>query len=565
MASITPLLIRVREIHSRLLGHLHDTAAHAGGGGVEDHGDLTGRDAADSHPLAAITGLVAALADRVLNSDARLSDQRVPTDGSVTDAKVAAGAGIAKSKLAALAIVDADVAAGAAIAESKLSLASDAAAGTASRRTLGTGATQAAAGNHGPHHANHNDLASRSAADAHPTSAVTGLDAALASKADAHSHPYVSTGLFTAKGDLIVRDGTGAIVRLPVSGVNGRVLTEDSSAAGGVSWQTPATGVTDHGGLTGLADNDHPQYVLGTAHTKAAHDALALAHSSLAGLAGDAHPDLLTDGRFQTAYDARYNIGQKAVTDLPGTYPVGVSHFNADGSGWPASSTSNVITFKYGSNQRVLQLNIYRGLGDRALPSVYARGVDGSTGDGAWGAWKALDDHAALSNLASDHHTQYYNAARLATEMEAWAPQNQVLITSDSNVTLAANYEMLTDNANANGVSLTLPSGWGSFMAQFHGFVTVQFNQLARAVGLLVFDLEMDDGAGFIALENHEVSAFHENTATHIRIPVPISYTRPTVTANRNVRLRVSTYTPAAGAAIVRADCQLRVTKFRLT
>jgi len=45
-------------------------------------------------------------------------------------------------------IVDADVNAAAAIAESKLSLASDAASGTASRRTLGTGATQAAPGNH---------------------------------------------------------------------------------------------------------------------------------------------------------------------------------------------------------------------------------------------------------------------------------------------------------------------------------------------------------------------------------------------------------------------------------
>ena len=44
-------------------------------------------------------------------------------------------------------IVDADVNAAAAIAESKLNLASDAAAGTASRRSLGTGATQAAAGN----------------------------------------------------------------------------------------------------------------------------------------------------------------------------------------------------------------------------------------------------------------------------------------------------------------------------------------------------------------------------------------------------------------------------------
>ena len=63
---------------------------------------------------------------RALLDDARLSDQRVPTDGSVTDVKVAAGA---------------------AIAEAKLALASDAAAGVASRRTLGTGALQASAGN----------------------------------------------------------------------------------------------------------------------------------------------------------------------------------------------------------------------------------------------------------------------------------------------------------------------------------------------------------------------------------------------------------------------------------
>jgi hypothetical protein len=58
-------------------------------------------------------------------------------------------AGTATSpQIASGAIVDADVNASAAIAESKLSLASDAAAGVASRRTLGTGATQAAAGNH---------------------------------------------------------------------------------------------------------------------------------------------------------------------------------------------------------------------------------------------------------------------------------------------------------------------------------------------------------------------------------------------------------------------------------
>ncbi len=62
----------------------------------------------------------------VAGNDARLTDQRVPTDGSVTDLKVAGGAGIAETKLA---------------------LASDAAAGTPSRRSLGAGATQAMPGN----------------------------------------------------------------------------------------------------------------------------------------------------------------------------------------------------------------------------------------------------------------------------------------------------------------------------------------------------------------------------------------------------------------------------------
>lgn len=62
----------------------------------------------------------------VLGDDPRLSDARAVADGSVTNAKVSATA---------------------AIAESKLALASDGAAAVATRRTLGTGAQQAAAGN----------------------------------------------------------------------------------------------------------------------------------------------------------------------------------------------------------------------------------------------------------------------------------------------------------------------------------------------------------------------------------------------------------------------------------
>lgn len=131
-----------------------------------------------------IRSLGTAATDATAGNDARLSDTRTPTAASVVDASVAAGAAIAESKLALASdavaatasrrtlgtgaqqaaagndarlsdtrtpstgsVVDASVAAGAAIAESKLALASDAAAGTASRRTLGTTATSAMAGN----------------------------------------------------------------------------------------------------------------------------------------------------------------------------------------------------------------------------------------------------------------------------------------------------------------------------------------------------------------------------------------------------------------------------------
>lgn len=71
----------------------------------------------------------------------------VPKSGDIVDADIGSGAAIAKTKLAALDVVNADVNGSAAIAESKLNLATDAVAGTGSRRTLGTGAQQAAPGN----------------------------------------------------------------------------------------------------------------------------------------------------------------------------------------------------------------------------------------------------------------------------------------------------------------------------------------------------------------------------------------------------------------------------------
>jgi len=50
-----------------------------------------------------------------------------------------------------------------------------------------------------------------------------------------------------------------------------------------------AAGVTDHGDLTGLGDDDHTQYYNSTRHTKAVHDSLALSHDSLSDVSVNDH------------------------------------------------------------------------------------------------------------------------------------------------------------------------------------------------------------------------------------------------------------------------------------
>lgn len=67
----------------------------------------------------------------------------------------------------------------------------------------------------------------------------------------------IPVGIVDAKGDLISATGDNAVARVAV-GTDGQVLVADSSTATGLGWDTFEAG--DHGGLTGLDDDDHPQY-----------------------------------------------------------------------------------------------------------------------------------------------------------------------------------------------------------------------------------------------------------------------------------------------------------------
>lgn len=103
---------------------------------------------------------------------------------------------------------------------------------------------------------NHNTLPGRSAADAHPQSAITDLVTDLAAK--------VPKSLVDAKGDLIAGTAADTVARVPV-GTNGQVLTADSAEAAGVKWAAPAAPsahAASHaiGGADALADRPpvHP-------------------------------------------------------------------------------------------------------------------------------------------------------------------------------------------------------------------------------------------------------------------------------------------------------------------
>ena len=122
-----------------------------------------------------------------------------------------------------------------------------------------------------------------------------------------------STGIGTSK--LLPRDGTR-----PMTGDLDMGTHKITSLVDPTSNQHAATkkyvddnvGVTDHGALTGLADDDHTQYYNATRHTKAVHDALGLDHGSLSGKGDYDHDQYLRKNGAQ-AMTGDLNLNSNAL------------------------------------------------------------------------------------------------------------------------------------------------------------------------------------------------------------------------------------------------------------
>lgn len=261
-------------------------------------------------------------------------------------------------------------------------------------------------------------------------------------------HPqYVLRSILTTNGDLFTRAG-GVVTRIGI-GADSQVLTV---VAGVPVWQpNSGTGVTDHGALTGLADNDHPQYLLvadiddvpvngevaqpissnwAFDHVAAADphpgytttaelSAAITAHEA----AGDPHPGYLTAAEGAAAFEAAGAVAAHAAAGDPHTgYRLESADHNHQSSGAQAGQLDHGLALLGLSDddhpQYVLR-SILTTNGDLFTRSggVIARlgiGADSQVltvvaGALAWAAsgGSGVTDHGALTGLADNDHPQY--------------------------------------------------------------------------------------------------------------------------------------------------------------
>jgi len=225
---------------------------------------------------------------------------------------------------------------------------------------------------------------------------------------DPHTQ-YLLESTVTTAGDILYGTGSAAITRLGI-GSTGQVLT----VSGGLpAWATPGSGVTDHGLLTGLADDDHTQYTV-TAPASSTRNVIQPT--------GDFKPLVIKAAATQTAnlFEAQLNAGTvRASIASDGL----ITGYGVDASSRRVLNVASPTTGTDGVNQTYCDGKIPKSTVTTNGDLIYGTGSStvtrlgiGSTGQvltvsGGVPTWAAatggVTDHGALTGLTDDDHGKY--------------------------------------------------------------------------------------------------------------------------------------------------------------
>lgn len=253
----------------------------------------------------------------------------------------------------------------------------------------------------------YNDGSNTIAADVSPANISHGLLSGLSS-GDPHTQYQLRSEKNANSGYLgLTSGGLVSPARLGSAPAAGRVLY------GNNTWASPAVVITDHGALTGLADDDHTQYLT----SPRANTWLATKTT-----------DNLTEGSnlYFTNERAQDAVGSSLTNSstIRFTYNDGANTISADVS--PANiAHSGLSGLTSGDPHTQYQLRSernansgYLGLTSGGLVSPGRLATSPAAGKVLYGnnTWASpsvgVTDHGALSGLADDDHTQYHTATR---------------------------------------------------------------------------------------------------------------------------------------------------------
>jgi hypothetical protein len=194
---------------------------------------------------------------------------------------------------------------------------------------------------------------------------------------------------------------TGTVIgsNIPSPSITDKVLT--STGANTATWQDPVTGVTDHGALTGLGDDDHTQYVTYSGASGTV-DLGAQTLTTTGTVVGSNIPAPTVTDKVLTSTGANTATWQDAVTGVTDHGALSglgdddhtqyVTYSGASGAVDLGAQTLTTTGTVVGSNVPAPTVT------DKVLTST---GADTAT-------WQdPLTDHGALAGLGDDDHTQY--------------------------------------------------------------------------------------------------------------------------------------------------------------